>query len=219
MRRSQVLDGRATRACLAACLSAVALAALPACSGSSAPAAAPTSAAGTSSPSSQGSSAPGSPVPSAAASAATRAATGSSAPPTDTASPSVAVTTPPAVRIGTAASLVGNVVVSVGKVRTAALAAQGPGEIAGPGLVVPVTVKNTSAKRFDLSGLVVNAAYGDGTPAVPSDAAPAKPLPASVAAGGTVTGLYVFRAGSGATTTLRVEVSSDNAQRVLVFRR
>jgi hypothetical protein len=203
-----VLGSRPTRGCLAACLSAVALAALPACSGSSASTSAATGA--------SSSSPPGSPV---ATGATPSAATRSSAPPTDTASPSVAVTTPPAVRIGTAASLVGNVVVSVGKVRTAALAAQGPGEIAGPGLVVPVTVKNTSAKRFDLSGLVVNAAYGDGTPAVPSDAAPAKPLPASVAAGGTVTGLYVFRAGSGATTTLRVEVSSDNAQRVLVFRR
>jgi hypothetical protein len=123
------------------------------------------------------------------------------------------------VRIGTAAALVGKVVVTIGMVRAARLTAQGPGESAGPGLVVPVTVRNGSGRRFDLSGLVVNAAYGDGTPAPPSDAAPAKPLPTSVGRGGTVTGLYAFRAGSGAATTLRVEVSSDRAQRVLVFRR
>jgi hypothetical protein len=129
------------------------------------------------------------------------------------------VVTAPPVKIGKPAPLVGKLMVTVGTVRTATISASGPGEIAGPGLVVPVTVRNATGKPFDLSGLVVNAAYGDGTPAVPSEAAPSRPLPATVSTGGTATGLYVFRAGPGATRTLSVEISSDNARQVLVFRR
>ena len=206
-----MLDSRAARVGACACVVAATVAALSGCSGS--PASSASSAGGSAAPNSTSAA-----TASASPSAASTARPSVAAPSTVTASPSVAVATAPPARIGTAAPLVGKLLVTVGSVRAARISASGPGEIAGPGLVVPVTVRNATGKLFDLSGLVVNALYGDGTPAVPSDAAPARPLPDSVAAGSTATGLYVFRAGTGATTTLSVEVSSDNARRVLVFR-
>ncbi|WP_034514792.1 hypothetical protein [Actinomyces slackii] len=75
-----------------------------------------------------------------------------------------------------------DVALQIGEIRSQDLAA-GPGEIGGPGIVVPVTVSNTSGADLALSGLVITVSYGDeGTPAqeivTSSDV-----IPASLAAG------------------------------------
>jgi hypothetical protein len=140
-------------------------------------------------------------------------------PPPETAPPSVAVSTAAAVKVGKPAPIASDVVVTVGAIRSIKVEAKGPGATSGPALVVPLTVKNTSAQAFELGGLVVNAYYGKGTPAVPADGGPAKPLAGSVRPGGTQQGEYVFRAPASALSTLMIEVSSSNAAKVLVFQR
>ena len=213
-----MLGRLAVRSGLTTCVCIAAVAGLTACSGSSGFTAA--SGAATSSASAPAS-APTSVATPTSTGASPRAGASSPAPTpaTVTASPSVAVATQPPVKIGASAALVSRVTVSVGTVRTATITAAGPGEIAGPALVVPVTVRNATTRAFDLGGVVVNALYSGGTPAIPSDAAPSRPLPETLPAGAAATGLYVFRAAPGAGTSLRVEVSSDNARNVLVFRR
>ena len=55
--------------------------------------------------------------------------------------------------------------VQIGQMRSEDLAA-GPGEVGGAGVIVPVTVSNTSGSDLSLSGLVVTVTYGaDGAPA------------------------------------------------------
>jgi hypothetical protein len=70
--------------------------------------------------------------------------------------------------------------------------AEQPGEVAGPGLAITITVKNTGSKSADLSTLVVNVANSDDAPGTQMSAKPSRPLAGSVAAGKTKTGVYVF---------------------------
>lgn len=59
----------------------------------------------------------------------------------------------------------GAVSLQIGQMRSEELQA-GPGEVGGAGVVVPVTVSNTSDSELSLSGLVVTVTYGaDGAPA------------------------------------------------------
>jgi hypothetical protein len=110
------------------------------------------------------------------------------------------------------------VLVSVGAPRRVTVGARGPGEVAGPAFAVRVTVTNGSASPFDLGGLAVNASYGrQETPASPSDADPAAPLRGRLAPGAQAVGTYVFGAPAGA-SGLRVEVVSNSAAQILVFR-
>jgi hypothetical protein len=140
------------------------------------------------------------------------------APSRDTGKPSVAVSPAPPVAVGSTAALTTGVVVTVGAPRRVRVTAQGPGEIAGPAVAVPVTVRNASAKPFDLGGLVVNAAFGrSATPAPPTDADPARRLAGALAPGATARGTYVFLA-PGGSSGFRFEVVSDAAARILYFR-
>ncbi|WP_244925039.1 hypothetical protein [Actinomyces bowdenii] len=87
-----------------------------------------------------------------------------------------AVGTDQAVTVNEAAS------VQIGQMRSQELEA-GPGEVGGAGVVVPVTVSNTSSEPLSLSGLVVTVTYGaDGAPAE-EVASVSDVIPASLAAG------------------------------------
>jgi hypothetical protein len=109
--------------------------------------------------------------------------------------------------------------VTVGTPKAVHVTARGPGEVGGSAIAVTVSVRNTSSKAFDLGGLVVNAAYGSAaTPAPPTDADPASPLTGRLPPAGRASGTYVFTAPASALSRLRVEVSSDAAARILVFR-
>jgi hypothetical protein len=110
------------------------------------------------------------------------------------------------------------VLVSVGAPKRVVVDARGPGQVAGPGFAVRVSVKNGSATPFDLGGLAVNASYGaQASPASPTDAAPAAPMKGRLAPGADAVGTYVFTAPAGA-TGIRVEVVSNSAAEILVFR-
>ena len=71
--------------------------------------------------------------------------------------------------------------------------ARGPGEVAGPSLRVTVTIENSTTADAPLNATVVSAYYGaDRTPAPELREPGGSPLPASVGAGKTVTGAYIF---------------------------
>jgi hypothetical protein len=138
-------------------------------------------------------------------------------PPVETASPSVGVRTVSPVPVGRTVALTGQLRVTVGSVRTLRVEARGPGETAGSAVVVPITLANGSSGPFDTGGLVINAFYGKGTPAVPTTADPARPIRGTLAPSRTARGEYVFRVPASAGANLRVEVSYPNAPAVAVF--
>lgn len=105
--------------------------------------------------------------------------------------------------------------VSVRKVRATA---QLPGEVAGPALAVAVSVDNRAAAAVTLDRVVVDLADASGAPGSPISTPPAKPLPATLAAGGAAEGTYVFTVPSNRQSTVTITVSLDPGQPVLVFR-
>ena len=90
------------------------------------------------------------------------------------------------VSLGETVNVVDGVSISLGQPRIEELTG-GPGEVAGSGIVVPVTLTNSSGTEISLSGFTTSASYGegDGTPAneVPSAS---KRVPAKLAAGESV---------------------------------
>ncbi|OIJ23672.1 hypothetical protein UG56_026720 [Nocardioides luteus] len=93
-----------------------------------------------------------------------------------------------------------------------------PGEIGGPALAITVKVKNQTGKKLDLSLGVVNAYYGpERTPAVSVASDGEVPFPASVAAGESAKGVYVFQIPEEA-RPVRVELDLGNGADVVVFK-
>lgn len=71
--------------------------------------------------------------------------------------------------------------------------ARGPGEVSGPSIRFTVTIANTTGSAVDLTGTVVTVDYGsDRTPAGQLYEPGAVPLPTSVPAGGSASGVFVF---------------------------
>lgn len=135
----------------------------------------------------------------------------------DTSRPSVAITSLPPVKVGAGATIGTGVVVTVGAIDWVDVKANGPGEIAGKGAKVLVTLENTSGAAFDLSSVAVNASYPNGTPVSPNGSPPAKELTGSLASGASATGVYLFTLTAGATDRLNVEVSSGAAPGIAVI--
>jgi hypothetical protein len=94
--------------------------------------------------------------------------------------------------------------------------AEQPGEVAGPGLSITITIENTGSKAADLSTLVVNLADSDEAPGTQMSAKPSNPLAGSVAAGKTKTGVYVFTVPKAKRKPVTVTVDMAGAP-VLVF--
>ena len=94
--------------------------------------------------------------------------------------------------------------------------AEQPGEVAGPGLAITITIRNTASKAADLSTLVVNLANSDDAPGTQMSAKPSNPLTGSVAAGKTRTGVYVFTVPKAKRKPVTVTVDIAGAP-VLVF--
>jgi hypothetical protein len=142
-------------------------------------------------------------------------------PPTSTATPSVGISTAPAVKIGKTAKLNGDVVVKVLKVAKLTKTTPVPGEVAGPGVAVTLSVANGTSKPFSLTGLVVTASYGeDELPGETSSGKPAKEMTGQLAAGQSSRGVYVFRIPDGESADdLHLQVSSDQSPTVLLFER
>jgi hypothetical protein len=138
-------------------------------------------------------------------------------PPVETGAPSVGISTLPAVPVGETAALKQGVRVTVSRVRPTEVKANGPGDIAGAGAAVAVTVDNRTSAGFDLGGLVVTASYDRDKPASPGGAGNGTPLEGTLKAGATAKGTYVFSVPAASLASLEVQVSSDSSPNVLVF--
>ena len=136
----------------------------------------------------------------------------------ETAKPSVAISSLPPVDVGKKADLLAGVQIDVTSVRAVTLKAEGPGEVAGPGVRVEIAVTNDSSKAFNLGGLAVTASYAKGTPASANDGPPADPLAGRLAAGKSAVGVYFFRVPRAEVDSLVVEVSSDSSPSIVIFR-
>jgi hypothetical protein len=184
--------------------------------------AAPSASGGTATPAASGgtAAAPGSSSGSSSPSSSMPVGKSNPAPPADTAKPSVAISSAPPVKVGKPAAFTNNVRVTVSKVRSVTVKASGPGDIAGAGVSVELTVKNNSSKSFDLSGLVVTATYGsDDKPAIPGGVQNGDPMTGKLRAGRTATGEYVFNVPTSQAKSLQVQVSSNASPIILVFER
>jgi hypothetical protein len=136
-----------------------------------------------------------------------------------TGAPSVATSFAPPVKAGTAASISTGVKVTAGKIRTITVGANGPGEVAGPAVAIPLTVRNDSGSAFNLDGLAVNVVYHHGTPGDQTTAGPSKLLTGSLKPGGTAKGTYVFNVPGKYASTVQIQVASDQSPTIVQFTR
>jgi hypothetical protein len=120
------------------------------------------------------------------------------------------------VGIGQRAPLAENVFVTVTSVDPVKLEAHGPGETAGAGVVATVQVRNETGQPFDLNKIAINAHYGDGTPASPNTAPPAKRLDGLLAPGREATGKYAFRVPSGGDGSVVIDVQQSASPNVVI---
>lgn len=115
-----------------------------------------------------------------------------------------------AVGLDKSVTVQGSASVQIGQLRAETLSA-GPGEVGGAGIVVPVTVSNTSGSELSLSGLVVNVSYGpDRTPAEEITSA-SDVIPASLAPGETqsIERAFVIPADSRGQVRVEVDLGAD----------
>lgn len=122
------------------------------------------------------------------------------------------------VSLGETVNVVDGVSISLGQPRIEELTG-GPGEVAGSGIVVPVTLTNNSGTEISLSGFTTSASYGegDGTPAneVPSAS---KRVPAKLAAGESVSVDRAFVVPAEGRRNVKVVVDLGAAYHSAVFR-
>ena len=122
------------------------------------------------------------------------------------------------VPLGETVNVVAGVSISLGQPRIEELTG-GPGEVAGSGIVVPVTLTNNSGTEISLSGFTTSASYGegDGTPAneVPSAS---KRVPAKLAAGESVSVDRAFVVPAEGRKNVKVVVDLGAAYHSAVFR-
>ena len=141
-------------------------------------------------------------------------------PPGPTGAPAIGISTLPPVPVGEPAGFsdvkLGARVVKIDQVQ---LGANGPGEIAGPGVAATVEFSNESDKDIDLGGVTVNAYYGEKVPAPPSDAAPAGPVSGPLPPKQSKSGVYVFQVPAGQSGKLSVEVNYSGSADVVVVNR
>lgn len=97
-------------------------------------------------------------------------------------------------RVGQSVEIGTGVEVEVTRVRAVDAKPTVPGQTGGAALAVDLEVVNKTDAELNLGSLIVNVADDAGRPSAPLEAKPGKPLPSTVKAGGTATGVYVFAA-------------------------
>jgi hypothetical protein len=132
--------------------------------------------------------------------------------------PTAAVTTLPVTTLGKAVTIGDGVGVTVRDLKRLTVEANGPGETSGPAVSVVVEIRNDSGKNIDLGSFAVTASYGDNVPAIPSSADPNDPLSGPLPGGKSTAGTYVFRVAKNGAETITVQVSSNTAADIAVFR-
>lgn len=129
----------------------------------------------------------------------------------------VPVTTAPAVPLNSAADFGGGVRVEMVELNRIDTTAQGPGEVAGPGVAVKLRFVNDSSAAVSLDNVTVNLADGSQQPGLPMSAAPAQPFRGSVDAGATAEGVYVFTLPADFANPASVTVSYSAGAPTVVF--
>jgi len=155
---------------------------------------------------------------------ATPRATASSAKPTATTTPRA--TTAPGVRpteapapLDDTATPTQGVTAELAKIESVTGVAELPGEVGGPALRVTVKITNGTDDDFDLTGAVVVLYQGEQrAPAIELTRPGGRPLPSSVGAGKSVTGVYVFNVPTAQRNPVEVEVDLASKVPVVVFR-
>ncbi|MET4052864.1 hypothetical protein ABID81_002236 [Frigoribacterium sp. PvP054] len=92
-----------------------------------------------------------------------------------------------------------------------------PGEVAGPAVRAELEMVNSSGAAVDLSTVVVNLAYGSGRTPANTFSTGTSSFPASVEAGATATGVYVFEVPADDRDDLRLTVDYAVDVPVVVF--
>ena len=134
----------------------------------------------------------------------------STTPPTDISSRQL-----PPVGVGQPAPLANKLFVTVTSIKAQTLAARGPGETSGPGVVVTVEIRNDTKATVDLSGLAINAHYGNGIPAT-ANHVPGEALAGTLAPGQHKSGRYEFRIARGTANTVVIDIEHSSAPNVVI---
>ena len=118
----------------------------------------------------------------------------------------------------TATAEAGNgVAVKVASLEQTTTTAQLPGEIAGAGVKVTLSVVNGSATALDLGNVVVDLQDANGVSQTAMSATPASPFTGSLAPGATASGIYVFTFTADYANPAKIFVTLPTEVPVLVF--
>ncbi|MFB9378907.1 hypothetical protein ACFFKU_06205 [Kineococcus gynurae] len=100
------------------------------------------------------------------------------------------------------------------------LTASGPGEVAGPGVLLDISFTNGADFPVGLDGVRVTATLADGTPAPATDASPSAPATGLLQPGGSASGRYAFSLPTGAPagSDLLVQITTVSSAQVLQVR-
>jgi hypothetical protein len=131
--------------------------------------------------------------------------------------PAVELTSAAPVSLTATADFGGGVTVDLASIESTQTTAQGPGEVAGPGLVITVRIKNGSAAAVPLNAVNVTVSDGAQTPASPMSGTPAAPFSGEVAPGAEAQGVYVFTLPGEYTDPATVTVSYSTDAPIVVF--
>lgn len=138
------------------------------------------------------------------------------APQASTDAPAVDLVPLPAVSIGEPADFGGGVFATVTGVEATTLEAHGPGETAGNGVVVRLELRNATDQTVDLTGIAVNAEYGDGVPAIPNASIADPGLRGPLAPGASQAGLFGFRVPEDQMDSLVIDVHNSAAPNIVI---
>ncbi|HWH25860.1 MAG TPA: hypothetical protein VNT53_04365 [Pseudolysinimonas sp.] len=95
--------------------------------------------------------------------------------------------------LGDPAKLPSKVTITVTSAKFVQVKAQTPGEIQGPAIAATVKVTNGTSATIDLGSTVVTLTDGSGGLGQPTTSEPSQPFTQEVAAGASLSGVYVFR--------------------------
>jgi hypothetical protein len=130
----------------------------------------------------------------------------------------VGESTLPAAGLGQAVDFGDGLSATVESVEDVQLTAEGPGEVAGPGVAVRVSLRNGTSARVDLGGVLVSTTYADGAPGDPSTSAPSDVPTGVLEPGDGAEGTWVFSRPAGGGGPVEVTVGSISSSAVVVVR-
>lgn len=130
--------------------------------------------------------------------------------------PTASATSNAPVALDSAGDFGNGVSVALTSIESVTAQAQLPGEVAGPGVRLEVTITNGSNAPIDVADVIVDLQDANGTPALPTTSG-ATPFTGSVEAGASASGVYVFTVPATYTNPATISVSYSAAAPVVVF--